>query len=85
METQPPPLKRRSLLPNFRPISIVAKRLNMHQDATWCGGRPQPRGLVLDEDRARLLNFRPMFIIVIVISLEHCTFVIGFFNFKFKF
>ena len=33
-------------------------------------------------------NFRPMFIIVIVISLEHCTMhivVIGVFKFKFKF
>jgi len=28
-------------LANFRPISIVA----MHQDATWCEGRPQPRRL----------------------------------------
>ena len=37
---------------------------------------------VLDEDPAPL-NFRPMFIIVIVISLEHCTVVIGLFKFKF--
>jgi len=29
------------------------------------------------------LNFRPMFIIVIVISLEHCTVVICLFKFKF--
>jgi len=28
--------------PNFRPIFIVAKRW-MHQNATWYGGRPQPR------------------------------------------
>jgi len=32
-----------SPFPNFRRISIVAKRI--HQDATWYGGRPQPRGL----------------------------------------
>ena len=32
-----------------------------------------PGDFVLDGDPARLLNFRPMFIIVIVISLEHCT------------
>ena len=32
-----------------------------------------PGDVVLDGDRARPLNFRPMFIIVIVISLEHCT------------
>ena len=36
-------------------------------------------------DAARPLNFRPMFIIVIVISLAHCTVVIGLFKFKFKF
>jgi len=40
---------------------------------------------VLDGDPAYPLNFRPMFIIVIVISLEHCTVVIGLFKFKFKF
>jgi len=39
---------------------------------------------VLDGDPAPL-NFRPMFIVVIVISLEHCTVVIGLFKFKFKF
>jgi len=98
----------------------------MDQDATWYGGRPQPRRLcvrwgprstlpknggtapspifgpfllwsngcntaacikmplgievglspgyfVLDGNPALPLNFRPMFIMVIVISLEHCT------------
>ena len=42
---------------------------------------------VLDGDPCPL-HFRPMFIIVIVISLEHCTMhivVIGVFKFKFKF
>jgi len=40
----------------------------MDQDATWYGARPQLRGLcfALDGDPARHLNFRPMFIIVIV-------------------
>ena len=32
-----------------------------------------PGDFVLNGDPARPLNFRPMFIIVIVISLEHCT------------
>jgi len=32
-----------------------------------------PGDFVLDGDPARSLNFQPMFIIVIVISLEHCT------------
>ena len=34
--------RRQSPLPNFRPISIVAKRLDL-QDPTWYEGRPQPR------------------------------------------
>jgi len=38
----------------------------MHQDATWYGGRRQPRGITRGPSP---LNFRPMFIIVIVISL----------------
>jgi len=42
-----------------------------------------PGDFVLDGDPARRLNFRPMFVIVIVISLEHCTVVIGLFKFKF--
>jgi len=56
-----------SPLPNFRPISIVAKR--MHQDATWYGGTPQPGDFVLDGDpasfpkRGRSPNFRPMSIV----------------------
>ena len=32
-----------------------------------------PGDFVLDGTQPPLLNFRPMFIIVIVISLEHCT------------
>jgi len=45
-----------------------------------------PGDFVLDGDPVRPLNFWPMFIIVIiviVISLEHCTVVIGLFKFKF--
>ena len=44
-----------------------------------------PGDFVLDGDPASPLNFRPMFIIVIVISLEHCTVDIGLFKFNFKF
>ena len=44
-----------------------------------------PGDFVLDGDPARPINFRPMFIIVIVILLEHCTVVIGLFKFKFKY
>jgi len=56
----------------------------MDQDGTWHGGRPlSPGDFVLDGDPARPLNFRPMFIIVIVMSLEHRTVVIGLLKFKF--
>jgi len=41
-----------------------------------------PGDFVLDGDPA-LLNFWPMLIIVIAISLEHCIAVIGLFKFKF--
>ena len=59
----------------------------MDQDGTWHGGTLQPRGLCVRWGPSPPLNFRPMFIIVrpIVIWLEHCTFVIGLFKFKFKF
>ena len=40
----------------------------MHQDANWYGGSLSPGDFVLDGDPAPL-NFRPVFIIVIVISL----------------
>ena len=62
------------------------------QDATWYhGGRPWPRGLCVrwvpipspEKGGRAAPNFRPMFIIVIVITLEHCTVVISLFKFKF--
>jgi len=40
-----------------------------------------PGDFVLDGDPARPQNFWPMFIIVIVISLEYCTVVIDLFKF----
>jgi len=57
----------------------------MYQDATWYGGKSQPTQLFVRWGPSPPLNFRPMFIIVIVISLEHCTLLIGLFKFKFKF
>jgi len=44
----------------------------MDQDATWYGARPQLRRLCVRWGPARLLNFRPMFIIVIV-SCHTCV------------
>ena len=37
-----PPLQKGNRGPNFRPMSIVAKRLD-GSNATWYGGRPRPR------------------------------------------
>jgi len=45
----------------------------MDQDASWYGARPQPRRLCVRWGPSPPPNFRPMFIIVIVISLKHCT------------
>jgi len=81
----PSPKRGQSPLTIFGPFLLWPNGC-MHQDATWYGGRTQLRGLCLEMDPDPL-NFRPMFIIVIVISLEHCTMhiVIGLFKFKFKF
>jgi len=65
--------------PQFPPISIVAKRLDASRCNLECRYRPQPRGLCVIWEHSPL-NFRPMFIIVIVISLEHCAVVIGLFK-----
>jgi len=66
----PSPKWRRSPLPNFRPISIVAKRLDMHQNATWYEVRPQPRGFCVRcgpspplQKRAEFPQFLPMSIV----------------------
>ena len=64
----PSPKRGQSPLPNFRPIFIVAcikMPLGMEVGLS-------PGDFVLDGDPAPL-NFRPGFITVIVISLEHCT------------
>ena len=46
LDGDPAPLpKKEAELPNFWPIVIVANTGLMHQDATWYGGRPQPRRL----------------------------------------
>jgi len=68
----PSPRKGAEPLPSFWPISIVVKRL-----LAACIKMPlsvevglSPGDFVWEPSP---LNFRPMFIIVIVISLEHCT------------
>ena len=66
-----PPPKGHSPHPIFGPYLLQPNGC-MDQDATWYGARLRPGDFVLDGDPAPL-NFWPMFIIVIVISLEHCT------------
>ena len=66
-----PPPKGHSLHPIFGPY-LLRPNGCMDQDATWYGARPQPRGLCVRWGPSPL-NFQPMLIIVIVISLEHCT------------
>ena len=67
----PFPKRGRRPVPIFGPFLLWSNGC-MDQDATWYGGRPQPRGLCVIWEPSPL-NFRLMFIIVIVISLEHCT------------
>jgi len=67
----PRPQRGQSPPPIFGPYLLQPNGW-MDQDATWYGGRPQPRRLCVRWEPSPL-NFRPIFIIVIVISLEHCT------------
>ena len=43
------PTKNGDTAPNFRPISVVAKRM-MDQDAAWYGGRPRPTSVLIPSD-----------------------------------
>ena len=45
----------------------------MDEAGAWHGDRPQPRRICVKWGPSPPLNFRPMFVIVIVISLEHCS------------
>jgi len=62
----------------------------MHQDTTWYGGRPQPMGLLCymgtHTHPPQKGGGAPKFsahVYCYVISLEHCTVVVGLFKFKF--
>ena len=78
----PPHPKGHSPHPIFGPY-LLRPNGCMDQDATWYGARPQPRRLCVRWEPSPL-SFWPMFIIVIVISLEHCIGIIGLFKFKCK-
>jgi len=73
LDGDPAPLPKGAQSPIFGPLPLWPNGC-MHQDATWYGGRPQPRGLCVRWGPSPLppLNFRPIFITV-AISLEHCT------------
>jgi len=79
----PPQKGDRTPSPIFGPFLLWPNGC-MHQDATWYGGRPQPRVLCIRWGFSPP-NFWPMFIILIVISLEHCIIVPGLLKFKFYF
>ena len=68
-----PPPKRGRSPPNFRPMFIVAKQYGWIKIVLGMEIGLSPGDFVLNGDPVRPLNFRPMFIIVIVILLEHCT------------
>ena len=67
-----PSPKRGTAPPIFGPYPLRPNGC-IDQDATWYGGRPGPGRLCVKWGPSPTPNFRPMFIIVIVISLEHCT------------
>ena len=76
----PAPLSTKGVkpFPNFRPFLLWPNGW-MHQDATWCGGRFQPRGLRVrwgpspppKRERSPLPNFRP--ISTVAKRLDACT------------
>jgi len=72
-DTAPSPKMERSPSPIFGPFLLWPNGC-MHQDATWYGGRPQPKGLWVrwgpspppkreSEAGGRALNFRSMAIV----------------------
>ena len=73
------PEKGQHPLPIFGPFLLWPNGW-IDQDSTWHGDRPLPRRLCVGWGPSRPLNFWPMFIVVIVISLEHCTCIIGLFK-----
>jgi len=84
LDGNPAPPPQRGTAPIFGPY-LLRPNGCMDQDATRHGARPRPRRLCVRWGHSPPLNFPPILIIVIVISLEHCTVVIGLFKFKFKF
>ena len=80
LDGDPAPLPQRGTAPTiFDPYPLRPNGC-IDQDATWYGRIDLGLGdFVLDWDPAPSLNFRPMIIIVIVMSLEHCTGVTAWF------
>ena len=67
-------------LPNFRPMSIVSKRLS-DQDVIWYGGRPRPRRRCVirgpsspspAKGAQQPPSFRPIFIVATIAHLSYC-------------
>jgi len=66
------PLPKRGAEPQIFGPCLLWPNGWMEEAGTWHGGRPQPRRLCVRWGPSPL-EFRPMFIIVLVISIEHCT------------
>ena len=77
LDGDPAPLPQKGAEPPIFGPFLLWPNGRMDQDATWYGGRPQRRGICI--------RWRPspLFIIVIVSSLEHYTVVISLFKFTF--
>ena len=75
LDGDPAPFRKRgwSPLPNFRPISIVDKTAGCIKMPLGMEVGLSPENFVLDKDPGPPKFSAHMFIIVIVISLEHCT------------
>jgi len=74
-----PPPQKGGGAPNFRPMSIVAKRLDMDQDGTWHGGGPRLGHSVLDGDSSPKQrgthNFWPMSVVAKRLDGSRCHLV----------
>jgi len=73
LDGDPAPLHKKGRSPPIFGPCLLWPNGWMDQDGTWHGDRPQPRRLCVRWRPSPPLDFRPMFIIVIVISSEHCT------------
>ena len=73
LDGDPAPLPKRGRSPRFLAHVYCGQTAGWIKMVLGLGIGLSPGDFVLNGDPARPLNFRPMFIIVIVISLEDCS------------